>query len=120
MVLIAIGSVAVLCSAVAFAVHRRARSRNLAVPSPPEFEPVRPSVRVLVTDEDLRDAVERAVECERRSAARSTERIDRYSRIIGDSQTVQGRAQVQGFESLMSSYPSRANRADRSAADGSN
>lgn len=121
MVLIAIGAVAVLCCAIAFVVHRRTRRQQRTVPPLPEFEPVRPAVRVLVTDEEVREAVARAVECERRSAERSTGRIDRYRRIIGDSPTVQGLGEVQGFESLLGSYTPEPNGVGRgTAADGSN
>ncbi|HLU42417.1 MAG TPA: hypothetical protein VKZ55_08475 [Microthrixaceae bacterium] len=59
---------------------------------PSEDAPPRPlgtAVRLLRTEEELAEAVDRAVEAEQRAAARSTARIDRYTRLLaattGDS-----------------------------------
>lgn len=60
---------------------RRARRRR---PGATELGPLPSCVRLLTTEDDLRDAVERAVAHERLIAQRTTARIDRYHRIVDE------------------------------------
>lgn len=53
--------------------------RHATVTTPqPELGPISTAVRVLRTEDDLRDAIERAVASERVTADRASARIDRY------------------------------------------
>jgi len=62
------------------------RARHPRTAPGPESDPgpVHTAVRVLRTEEELAEAIDRAVEAEQRAAARSSARIDRYTRLLGD------------------------------------
>ena len=81
--------------------HRRGRHRHEVGSS--ELGPIRSAVRVLTTDEDLREAVERALLYERRNADRTRARMDRYSRIAAEQLPfdVTGEGNVTSFEATI-------------------
>lgn len=110
----------------ALALRRRRRARRRA-PADNDFSPIRSAVRVLATDDDLREAIERAVAYERVTASRSTARIDRYYRIVDEhsapeeaeptevevdpagAEPVQARAELLGFETSSGTVRARRN-----------
>lgn len=76
----------------------RAR-RPLTAPGPEvDPAPVRTAVRVLRTEEELVEAIDRAVEAEQRAAARSSARIDRYTRLLGDGAASTDRTRLREVE----------------------
>jgi len=81
-----------------FVLRRRGRRRHEVAAS--ELGPIRSAVRVLTTDDDLREAVERALLYERRTADRTRARMDRYSRIAAEQLPfdVTGEGNVTSFE----------------------
>jgi len=60
--------------------------RRPAKSEPPaeQLGQVRPAVRLLRTEEELREAVDRAVATERAQVARTSARIDRYARLCAE------------------------------------
>ena len=99
--MIVVMSVATLLTglvATAVVLHRRGRRRREVGVS--ELGPIRSAVRLLTTDEDLREAVERALLYERRNADQTKARMDRYSRIAAEQLPfeVTGEASISGFE----------------------
>jgi hypothetical protein len=95
---------AVAATGVLAQVLRRRRPRT---PHSTDFGPVRPAVRLLTTDEELRAAVDRAVAGERAAAARYSQRIDRYSRLASirpsEREGVTGDATIIAMESSIGS-----------------
>ena len=81
-----------------FVVHRRGRRHREVGAS--ELGPIRSAVRLLTTDEDLREAVERALRDERRNADRTRARMDRYRSIAAEELPfdVSGEGNVTSFE----------------------
>ena len=84
--------------ATAVVLHRRGHRRREVGVS--ELGPIRSAVRLLTTDEDLREAVERALLYERRNADQTKARMDRYSRIAAEQLPfeVSGDASITSFE----------------------
>lgn len=90
----------VLCVALAAGAVARRRAKRASHPTSSEFGPIRPAVRLLTSDEDLRAAIERAVAYERVTADRTTARIDRYYRIVDEQpERVRARAELLDFDS---------------------
>lgn len=81
-----------LVGAVLLARRTRAPKRTFE-----ELGPIRPAVRLLTNDDELRDAIDRAVAYEQVTARRTSARIDRYHRIVDEQ--LQPTAQILDFES---------------------
>ncbi len=109
-------AVVVLCPLLAAGVTLRRRHTRRARPRAEEFGPIPSCVRLLTSDEDLRDAVERAVAHERVVAQRSTARIDRYHRIVDRPVPIVAGGELLEFEASSGSRPAgRAARGSNAA-----